>query len=127
MEVDTQERPFRTKNQRGMFCNPSSSSSSSAAAITKTPHCVSLKKIPLARRGYESFEDWQNSNPNHLYIGRGMFHFVPGAVASKWENPFKPLNGDKKSLEKCLERYEDRVRRTPDLFNALMELEGLRS
>ena len=66
----------------------SSSSSSQAAASGKTPHCVSLKKASLSRRGYKSFEDW-NSDPNHLYIGRNMSNHVAGAVGSKWGNPFK--------------------------------------
>ena len=53
-----------------------------------TPHCVSLKKFSLKRRGYISFEDW-NSDPSHVYIGRDMSHHVTGALGSKWGNPFK--------------------------------------
>ena len=68
--------------------NTSSSFSFPAAAAKKIPHCVSLKKSSLARRGYKSFEDW-NSDPNHLYIGRCMTHHIPGAFGSKWGNPFK--------------------------------------
>ena len=74
---------------------------------------MSLKKLSLARRGYKSFEDW-NSDPNHVYIGRNK--------GSKWGNPFKVTN--KNSVKKCLERYEDLIRGTPDLFNAVLELEG---
>ena len=55
-------------------------SSSSATAIKKTPHCVSLKKISLINRGYKSFEDW-NSDPNHVYIGRDMSHHNLGSNA----------------------------------------------
>ena len=84
---------------------------------------MSLKKSSLARLGYESFEDW-NSNPNHLYIGRDMSHHVPGALGSKWGNPFKAKKANKNSLNKCLKRYEDHVRRNPDLFTSVMELEG---
>ena len=101
----------------------SSFPSSSTTAIKKAPHCVSLKKASLTRRGYESFEDW-NSDPNHLYIGRDMSHHVAGALGSKWGNPFKPKKSNKKSLKKCLERYEDYIRNNPDLFNAVLELEG---
>ena len=85
--------------------------------------CVSLKKYPLTRRGYKSFQDW-NSDPNHIYIGRDMSHHVTGAVGSKWGYPFKVKKANKNSRIKCLERYEDHVRRNPDLFNALAELEG---
>ena len=123
MEVDTQERSSRTENQCGIILNPSSFSSSSVTAVKKTPHCVSLKKVPLTSRGYESFEDW-NSNSNHEYIGRDMTHHVAGAEGSKWGNPFKAKKRNKKSVKKCLERYEDYIRRNPDLFNAVMELEG---
>ena len=101
----------------------SSFSSSSAAAAKKIPHCVSLKKAPLTRRGYESFQDW-DLDPNHLYIGRDMSHHVAGALDLGWGNPFKAKKKNKNSLSKCLERYEDYIRRTPRLFNAVMELEG---
>ena len=53
-----------------------------------------------------------------------MSHFVAGAVGSKWGNPFKTKKTNKNSRRRCLERYEDHIRRNPDLFNALMELEG---
>ena len=102
---------------------PSSFSSSSATATNKVPHCVSLKKSSRTRRGYKSFEDW-NSDPNHVYIGRDMTHHITGALGSKWGNPFKPNKTNKKSLIKCLERFEDHIRRNPDLFHAVMELEG---
>ena len=84
---------------------------------------MSLKKSSLASRGYKSFEEW-NSDPNHVYIGRDMTHFVKGALGSEWGNPFKAKKANKNSLNHCLERYEDHIRRTPDLFNAVMELEG---
>ena len=85
---------------------------------------MSLKKAPLTRRGYESFQDW-DLDPNHLYIGRDMSHHVEGALGSKWGNPYKVAkNASKKAVDRCLERYEDYIRRTPRLFNALMELEG---
>ena len=107
----------------GVFSTSYSFSSSSTAAISKTPHCVSLKKSCLNRRGYKSFKDW-NSDPNHLYIGRNMNHHVAGAHGSKWGNPYKFDKTNKNSIKKCLERYEDHIRRNPDLFNAVMELEG---
>ena len=101
------------------IASPSFNSSLPSSSAT-APHCVSLKKASLTKRGYKSFEDW-NSNPNHIYIGRDMSHHVMGALGSKWGNPFKPNKSN--SLKLCLERYEDHVRRNPDLFN-VMELEG---
>ena len=74
----------------------SSFSSSSAATSKKPPHCVSLKKYSLTRRGYKSFQDW-NTDPNHVYIGRDMSHHVAGALGSKWGNPFKAKKSDKNS------------------------------
>ena len=53
-----------------------------------------------------------------------MSHYVAGALGSKWGNPFKAKKRNKKSVKKCLERYEDHIRKDPDLFNAIMELEG---
>ena len=84
---------------------------------------MSLKKPFLTRRGYKSFEDW-NSDPDHVYIGPDMSHHVEGAVDLGWGNPYKPKKGNKASLYRCLKRYEDRIRRNPDLFNAVLELEG---
>ena len=101
----------------------SSFSSPSTTDIDKIPHCVSLQGPSLSKRGYNSFEDW-NSNPNHIYIGRNMSHRVPGALGSKWGNPFTFRRGDKNSLKQCLEKYENYIRRNPDLFNAVVELEG---
>ena len=51
-----------------------------------------------------------------------MSHHVEGALGSKWGNPFKV--NKKNSRNKCLERYEDHIRKNPYLFNAVMELEG---
>ena len=81
---------------------------------------MSLKKFSLKRRGYISFEDW-NSDPSHVYIGRDMSHHVAGALGSKWGNPFKAKKGNKSSLNKCLKRYEDHIRKNPHLFNAISE------
>ena len=98
-------------------------SSYSATAIKKSPHCVTLKASSLSKRGYKSFEEW-NSDPNHVYIGRDMSHRVAGAQGSKWGNPFYFDKTNKKSLMKCLDRYEAHIRSNPDLFNAVLELEG---
>ena len=121
---------FNRRCSLEMEINPQTSTATTSAfspisstAMKKIPHCVSLKKHSLKRRGYKSFQDW-NSDPNHVYIGRDMTHHVAGALGSKWGNPFKANKTNKNSLKKCLKRFEDHIRRTPDLLNAVMELEG---
>ena len=62
----------------------SMSSSTTVPPATKSygrtpPCCVRVWK--------DSFEHW-SSSPDHLYIGRDMTRCAPGAVSSKWENPF---------------------------------------
>ena len=51
-----------------------------------------------------------------------MTHYIQGAVGSKWRNTFTVK---KYGLEKCLELYEKRVRSTPELIEAIGELEGM--
>lgn len=51
------------------------------------PKRVCIKKAELNNRGYQDFLDWK-SDPEHLYIGRNMAFYVPGATASEWANPF---------------------------------------
>ena len=53
-----------------------------------------------------------------------MTRHVAGAQGSKWGNPYGYDKKSRNSLKKCLERYEEHIRRNPDLFNALTELEG---
>ena len=107
---------FRNTNSSNFISSsttttPSPLPSSSGSVIRKTPRCVRLN--------YNSFEDWI-SDPNHVYIGRKI-----GKISgSKWGNPFGCDKTNKNSIKLCLERYEDHIRRDPDLFNAVMELEG---
>ena len=89
--------------------------------MDKTPTCVNVKKIALSQRGYKCFMDWC-LDPKHMYIGRSMEHYVKGVGGSKWQNSFTVK---KYSLEKCLELYEERIRRTPELMAAIPELEGM--
>ena len=80
---------------------------------------VNVKKAVLKNRGFADLEEWKQ-NPNHVYIGRNMSFYVPGAQASKWKNPFTVK---KNGLEKCLEMYEEHVRSGP-LYQQLGELRG---
>ena len=86
----------------------------------KPPTCVSVGEAALSSRGVKSFQEWVKQ-PNHLYIGMDMTHYIQGAVGSKWQNTFTNI----KSLRKSLELYEKRVRNTPELIEAIGELEGM--
>ena len=85
------------------------------------PTCVNVKKVALSQKGYKCLLDW-SLNPKHIYIGRCMEHYVKGARGSKWQNPFTVK---RYGLEKCLQLYEEKIRRTPELMNAIPELEGM--
>ena len=80
---------------------------------------VNVKKDSLKGLGYSSLEEWKR-NETHLYIGRNMSFYVKGAEGSKWKNPFQVK---KYGLEKCLELYEEHVRKS-ELYNQLEELDG---
>ena len=69
----------------------------------KNPKCVNVKKVALYQKGYKCLLDW-SLNPNHIYIGRCMEHYVKGARGSKWQNPFTV---SRYGLEKCTELYKE--------------------
>jgi hypothetical protein len=48
---------------------------------------VNVRKKELQKLGYRDLLHWLEDE-NHVYIGRNMSFYVPGAVASKWANPF---------------------------------------
>ena len=82
---------------------------------------INVKKVELGKLGYADLESWLNSSPDHIYIGRNMSHYVKGAIGSKWANTFKV---DKFGREGAIQRYEEYIRNTPNLFNSLTELQG---
>ena len=84
------------------------------------PHCVSLKEKALAQRGFDSFSDW-DLDPDHIYIGRSMTHYIQDAVASKWQNPFP---SDIHGRERSLVLFEEHLRNNGELLDAIGELEG---
>ncbi len=85
------------------------------------PTVVCIKKAILTKEGYKDLQDWLDQNPNHMYIGRNMAFYVPGAVGSKWKNPHALK---KYSLEESLKLYEQHIRDSPELLAALPELGG---
>lgn len=50
-----------------------------------------------------------------------MAQYVPGAVGSKWANPFKV---DDHGREACIEQYRQYINSKPELKNSLVELKG---
>ena len=87
--------------------------------MTTPPTSVCVNKAALKSRGYANFLEW-SYEPNHLYIGRDMQHYVKGVVGSKWQNPFTVK---KYGLTKCLELYEKKIRL--ELMDEIKELKGM--
>ena len=85
------------------------------------PTVINCKKANLIKSGYKDLQDWL-SKPGHIYIGRNISFYVPGATGSKWANKFSVK---KYSREKCLELYEADIRSNPDLMNSLHELKDM--
>ncbi|XP_063426492.1 uncharacterized protein LOC134710193 [Mytilus trossulus] len=87
---------------------------------------VSVKKRSLNHMGFKDLEHWLEDT-NNIYIGRDMTHYVPGAVGSKWQNPFKD---EKLGKEKRVELYEEYIlsdTKTYDgktLLESIEELQG---
>lgn len=81
---------------------------------------VDVHQKSLGEEGYQNFEQWV-ADPINVYIGRNMSYAVKGAKASKWHNPFSVK---KYGLEKCIEMYEEHVRKNKDLMDSLEELKG---
>jgi len=81
---------------------------------------VNVKKACLVKRGIANFQEWA-AREDAVYIGRNMSFYVPGAIGSKWQNPF-PVK--KYGRDECLALYETFIREHPTLYNELGELKG---
>ena len=82
---------------------------------------VNVRKVELKKHGYDAFEDWVMDSKN-LYIGRNMSFYVPGAIESKWHNPFVVAK-NKYTIDESLNKYREHVLNS-DLANDLHELDG---
>lgn len=99
--------------------------------VKEVKDVVNVKKEYLVKRGYDDFADWA-SHGDHVYIGRDMSFYVPGATASIWQNPFPVVVPGKKykdkkiryTLDESLILYEKHVLSNPDLMSRLCELDG---
>ena len=90
---------------------------------------VNVHKKDLNKHGYKDLVEWVQQ-PNHLYIGRDMTRFVPGAVHSKWHNPFKSKDKGSDRETRC-KQYRDYIMTDKriqsngkTLFESLDELKG---
>ena len=83
--------------------------------------CVNIRKVHLTKQGYNCLMEWC-LDPKNIYIGQNMTHYVKGAVGSKWQNPFTVKEY---GIKKCLEMYEEKIRKTPELMLSINELEGM--
>uniref|UniRef100_A0A7S4NSD2 DUF4326 domain-containing protein n=1 Tax=Paramoeba aestuarina TaxID=180227 RepID=A0A7S4NSD2_9EUKA len=81
---------------------------------------VNVKVAFLRDRGYANFGEWAKEE-NHVYIGRDMSFYVPGAKASKWKNPF-PVK--KHGMKSCLDLFENHLLSSPSLLSSVQELRG---
>jgi hypothetical protein len=79
---------------------------------------INIKKANLKKIGYDDLEDWLQDE-NHIYIGRNMTFYVPGATKSKWANPFSVKEYGR---EECLTMYKKHVKE--NLIDDLHELKG---
>jgi len=87
---------------------------------TSNTKVVNVKKAILTKNGYNDFNEW-SIHKNHVYIGRNMSFYVPGANASKWANPFAVK---KYGRDNCLSLYKDYILKNTELLNQIHELEG---
>lgn len=69
--------------------------------------------------GYKSLLDWLE-DPNHVYVGRHN-HYVPGATASIWQNPFKV---NQFGRDECIQRYKEYLLKNEKLMPQIKTLKG---
>ena len=81
---------------------------------------INIKKDNLKKYGYRDLQHWLE-DPNHVYIGRNMSFYVPGAIQSKWANPF---SAKKYGREKCIKMYRKYLMENTELMASLKELRG---
>ena len=77
---------------------------------------VNIRIQELRKHGFKNFHEW-NSFPENVYIGRANYYLnIP---ASKFANPYKIRDFDRKTV---LQMYENYIRRSPKLLNSIHEL-----
>jgi len=92
-----------------------------AASSDSTAAVVNVRVASLRAMGYGSLQEWLDAAPGkHVYIGRANCH-VPGALASKWANPF-PVG--RYGRDGCIAEFEAYIKGNPALLAQLPELKG---
>lgn len=82
---------------------------------------VNCKVSNLRRLGYGSLQEFLDASPDHVYIGRDMTVYVPGAAGNKWKNPFKLKDHN---IDESLRLYEEHILSREDLVRDLPQLRG---
>lgn len=92
-----------------------------------TTTVVNVRVRHLRQNGYKDLVEW-TKNPNNVYVGRDMTHYVPGAVGSMWQNPFKEKQFGR---EECVRRYKEHIKTDKKiqsngrtLYDSLYKLKG---
>lgn len=73
--------------------------------LQRTTTVVNVRKAELQKLGFKDLQEWV-TYPDHIYIGRDMTRYVPGAVGSKWGNPFA---SKKDSRDERCNRYREYI------------------
>ena len=84
-----------------------------------SPIVISIRAKNLRQLGFKNLLHWLEKS-NHIYIGRNMTHYVPGAVGSKWKNPFSVKEFGRGG---CIKKYEKYIRESK-LIDQIDELKG---
>ena len=82
---------------------------------------VDVHVASLRKQGHQTLRAWLAADPSHVYVGRDKQFYVPGAVQSKWHNPFSTK---KHTLAESLTKYVEHVVKS-GLYDQLDELDGM--
>jgi hypothetical protein len=85
---------------------------------------INCRARELRASGYKDLQDFLDKGKGkHLYVGRDMTRYVPGAFGSKWKNPYslKDYNNDADHVVYLYKKY---VRNSPDLWKDIHQLKG---
>lgn len=124
--------PMSTVQNSVIFANkpketaPADQSHVSNSVVYST-RVVNLHKPELQKLGFTDFASWMKGQDN-VYIGRDMTYCIPGAVGSKWGNPFKSKC---MTREECCQKYKAYIKNSTKiqdngktLLESLVDLKG---
>lgn len=76
---------------------------------------INCKVAELRKRGYNSFQEWQDKSELHVYCGRNMSFYVPGTNKSIFHNPFSVKTYD----DKVFAMFLDYLIQSPKLLEEI--------